>query len=157
MISALASLGAVPAVAAGWRPIALGLVALFPIDFEKAGAHVARMQLHNAVAGAFKFPRHADSIIGSAFSAGGLFLFAFRLANHHVTAVAPAPFEIAAGRGIFYDRSDDFDEICVRRQQRVLETELFDIGVDIASADPKDRLKIGNHRFEPFCHKANLT
>ena len=79
------------------------------------------------------------------------------LADHHVAAVAAASLEVAAARGAFLDRSDHFDEVVADRQQRILQAERSDSGIDVADFESEHGFEVIDHRRELVGDQRNLA
>src|ERR1700679_4113889 len=115
------------------------------------------MQLHHVIAAALVLPRNSNFHGRGAIAAFELCRVAVGLADHHVAAVAAASLEIASARGAFLDRSDHFDEVVADRQQRILQAERADSGIDKADFESEHGLEVIDYRRELVGDQRNLA
>ena len=102
-------------------------------------------------------PRDSDVHRNRALAPLELRRVALALADDHVAAVAAAPLEVAAAGSAFLDGSDHFDEVVAYRQQRVLQAEHSNSGIDVADLESKHALQIIDDRRELVCDQRNLA
>src|SRR5277367_2385051 len=98
------------------------------------------MQLHHVISAALALPRDSDAHRKRALAPLELRRVALALADDHVTAVAAAPLEIAPAGSAFLDRRDHLDKVAADRQQRILQPEHSNAGIDVTDLESEHAL-----------------